>query len=353
MAVETFLQPKSIVVVGETAAQYTPHEQETPGMTVRVDAGRVFDTSAKTVTDVAAQNTATITAPTTNPRHDIVYVDNVTGAVGVTTGTEAASHVDPAIPDGKAPVARINLTTATTAIGNADLDDLRVSALPIPGPSGPSGSAGSQDGGNVILNRLEIATQHTLTAGNLVDGMFDAFTDELGVDTVASLNETYNAGAFSYTNDPTGVFGADLATSAQAISDSEFSGTADDDAFDDDSADSWASAIQNPSALTGNGYVGQDFGASSALNIRRVAIQQHDALSGNRLFGANAIKIQRSDDGSAWTDVDTISPIDNALLQVFDIADGGGHRYWRFLANKEVPNWGGGAVWGVFEAEMR
>jgi microcystin-dependent protein len=45
--------------------------------------------------------------------------------VGVATGTEAASPVDPAIPAGKVPVARINLATSTTVIANSILDDLR------------------------------------------------------------------------------------------------------------------------------------------------------------------------------------------------------------------------------------
>lgn len=354
MTVETYVQPaidSSVVVAAETAAQFAPHAQETPDMTVRVDAGRVFDTSSKKVTEVAAQNTATITAPSTNPRNDIVYVDRASGTVGVTTGAEAASPVDPAIPSGKAPVARINLTTSTTEIGNANLDDLRVSVMAIPGPFGTSAKL---DADNVVLNRLEIAAQHNLSAGNLVDGMFDAFTDETGVDTATSTNETYDAAADSYDNDPTGVFGSDLATSGQAISDSEFSTAYDDGAFADDGATTrWASAIQSPTALTGAGYIGQDFGGGTTYNIRRVAVQQHWALSGNRLYGTDVIKIQRSDDGSAWTDVDTISPINNALMQTFDIADGGTHRYWRFLADAEVPNWGGGAVWTMVEAEMK
>jgi len=148
MAVETYVQPTAIVVAAETAAQFAPHEQATPNMTVALDAGRVFAGSTNTVTEVASQSTATITAPTTNPRKDVVYIDRVTGAVGVATGTEAASPTDPAIPDDKAPVARINLTTSTTTIINAELDDLRVAGVGIPGPFG---TMAKQNADNVAI----------------------------------------------------------------------------------------------------------------------------------------------------------------------------------------------------------
>lgn len=106
------------------AGAFAPHEQSTPNMTVRVDAG-VIPASGALGTEVAAQNTGTITAPTTNPRKDIVYIDATTGAVGIATGTEAASPVDPAIPAGKVAVGRINCTVGMTAIANSALDDIR------------------------------------------------------------------------------------------------------------------------------------------------------------------------------------------------------------------------------------
>jgi hypothetical protein len=141
MGVSSFVQPDftaqsatayknnldaAAAVFKRLSAAFAPHEQATPNMTVRLDAGAIFD--GLTLTEVAAQNTGTITAPTTNPRKDIVHVDRITGAVGVATGAEAASPTDPAIPAGKLPVARINLTTSTTTIANSILDDLRAPA---------------------------------------------------------------------------------------------------------------------------------------------------------------------------------------------------------------------------------
>jgi microcystin-dependent protein len=139
MTVSTFIQPDYTTQSGTAyplnidaafaallrmAGSFAPHEQASPNMTVRLDAGHIF-AGGGTLTEVAAQSTGAITAPATNPRKDIVYVDRSTGVVGVATGAEAASPADPAIPAGKAPIARVNLATSTTVIANSILDDIR------------------------------------------------------------------------------------------------------------------------------------------------------------------------------------------------------------------------------------
>jgi len=136
----TFLQPdhtsqdgstyklainNSIAVLAEMAATFAPHEQDTPDMTVRVDAGRLLLTDL-TLVIKAAQNTATITAPSVNPRIDRVVIDQVTGIVSVVTGVEAASPEPPAIPADKFPICQVALTTSTTAITNDEITDERV-----------------------------------------------------------------------------------------------------------------------------------------------------------------------------------------------------------------------------------
>ncbi|MBF0270311.1 MAG: hypothetical protein HQL44_17155 [Alphaproteobacteria bacterium] len=114
----------SIAVLARVAAQFAAHEQSTPNMTVRVDAG-VIPAFAATPAEVAAQSTGTITAPSVNPRNDIVYIDPSSGAVGVATGAESATPSDPAVPAGKIAIARISLTVGMTEIANVDIDDLR------------------------------------------------------------------------------------------------------------------------------------------------------------------------------------------------------------------------------------
>lgn len=75
----------------------------------------------------ASQLTAVVTAPTLNPRNDIVYVDGSSGIVGIATGSQAANPSDPTLPNGKLPIARIRLTgSSVTAITNSMMDDIRV-----------------------------------------------------------------------------------------------------------------------------------------------------------------------------------------------------------------------------------
>ncbi len=114
----------SMAVLARAAQSFAPHQQSTPDMTVRLDAG-VIPGLAILPTEVSAQNTGTITAPSTNPRKDIIYVDQSSGTVGVAIGTEDASPSDPAVPAGKIAVARINLVVSQSSIVNNDLDDLR------------------------------------------------------------------------------------------------------------------------------------------------------------------------------------------------------------------------------------
>lgn len=111
-------------VLKRAGAAFAPHEQAAPDLTVRVDAGFIpaIDGIAA---EIAAQSTAAVIAPATNPRNDIVYIDRSSGAAGVEAGVEAAAPADPALPAGKIALARIRLTVGMTEITNADLDDLR------------------------------------------------------------------------------------------------------------------------------------------------------------------------------------------------------------------------------------
>lgn len=111
-------------VLARMAGPFAPHEQATPDMSVRIDAGHIPAQAARP-TEVTAQSTATLVAPASNPRYDIVYVDAATGTVGVAAGSESATPSDPAVPAGKVAIARVRLMVGMTEIGNADLDDLR------------------------------------------------------------------------------------------------------------------------------------------------------------------------------------------------------------------------------------
>lgn len=108
---------------------FAVHAQSSPNMTVRVDAGRVLTGSYAganlAVATIAAQSSGAITAPSVNPRIDLVYVTKA-GVVGVITGAEAASPAVPALTAGKIPLATIALTTSTTSIANSIITDIRL-----------------------------------------------------------------------------------------------------------------------------------------------------------------------------------------------------------------------------------
>lgn len=115
----------SLAVLKRIGAMFAPHEQDTPDMTVRVDAGVLFANAI--LSDIAAQNTGTITAPTgTDHRIDRVVIDAVSGAVSLITGTPGASPAVPAITTGKLPVCQVALAHDMTVITNDLIIDERV-----------------------------------------------------------------------------------------------------------------------------------------------------------------------------------------------------------------------------------
>lgn len=129
----------------------------TTGMTMRLAQGNIVVANA-IPTNVAVAQTATITAPSTNPRKDIVTTDKATGAITVTTGAESGSPVDPSIPADGVPMARINLVVSQTSIENADIDDLR--AFPF------LGGGGTPDDASVAQGKLKTTTGDVSTASS-------------------------------------------------------------------------------------------------------------------------------------------------------------------------------------------
>lgn len=103
----------------------------TSTMTMRLGRGSI-PVSDSLSTDVAVQACSTLTAPSGNPRKDLVTVDKSTGALTVTTGAEAASPSVPSVPSGEIPISVINLTVGMTEIVNSDIEDIRVLSL-LPG----------------------------------------------------------------------------------------------------------------------------------------------------------------------------------------------------------------------------
>lgn len=124
LAAQSALVDADFQVASRVAWAFAPHEQLAANMSVRVDAGAIFD--GTTLAEIAVQNSPTITAPSVNPRIDRIVVDRASGTVSVVSGTEAASPTAPAIPAGKCPIAQVTLAPSSTVITNSMIMDERV-----------------------------------------------------------------------------------------------------------------------------------------------------------------------------------------------------------------------------------
>jgi hypothetical protein len=109
------------------------------------------------------------------------------------------------------------------------------------------------------------------------------------------------------------------------------SGTAPANAFDDDADSKWWTLGEGQA---GSGYLQYDFGSGVSRNIRRISIKH----AGGYMW--RTFKLQYSDDGSAWSDLQedggsttltsTGSGIGNTVTyDSYRFLDGGSHRYWR------------------------
>lgn len=139
-------------VLARLAAAFAPHETAPPSMAVTLDAGALL--VAGTPVEVKEQTSATITPPTANPRIDRVTISPATGLLTVTTGTEAANPVLPALPAGQLPVAQLRLDVGMTAITNARIKDERI----------PVGS-GAATGGLIGVQTFTTSGTYTPSAG--------------------------------------------------------------------------------------------------------------------------------------------------------------------------------------------
>lgn len=110
---------KDVVIFGlETEAQTVPD------MTVKVKYGVAYDTlnTRHSIDEVPALTIAE--ADATNPRIDVVYLDQY-GEIGVVTGTPAAEPAAPAKPQYSLLLAEIAVATNATVIEQTNITDKR------------------------------------------------------------------------------------------------------------------------------------------------------------------------------------------------------------------------------------
>lgn len=92
-------------------------QQSTPNMTLYVEDG--VANIQGTIVKYASGNSPTFVAPTSNPRIDLLCINNA-GTLSVVQGTEAASPSAPTYPSDKLVICEIYLRVSTTALYNDD-----------------------------------------------------------------------------------------------------------------------------------------------------------------------------------------------------------------------------------------
>ncbi|MCK9622200.1 MAG: phage tail protein [Methylobacter sp.] len=192
-------------------------QQATPNMTAHILAGSIFDGTDSI--SIAAQNTGTITAPTTNPRIDRVVISQTDATFLVIAGTEAATPAAPAITAGYFPCAQILLSVGDTAITTAMITDERsgftLTPVVIPSPAAATALTYSAS----ITADYSVDNSFTLTlTGNTT------ITFSNGVDGRPIHLRIKQGGAGSYTVTWANVtFGSDItaATLSTAVGDTD------------------------------------------------------------------------------------------------------------------------------------
>lgn len=198
-------------------------------------------------------------------------------------------------------------------------------------------------------DRLLLLTLRTQMAGasggpmKYQNTVSDAFGDQTGIDAAASLNDEYDSNSLFYS--PSLVsYSSDQCNGGIPISGGDYASNYDRSyAFDNTYSNRWYSQqLQN---ISGVAYIGYDFASGNSKAIKKFTIKNYSPQN-----TPASIKLQYSDDGSLWNDVQTFSVVaDNQLYTYIVTAAVAVHRYWRLIAN---ANLGGGEGWCLEEIEM-
>jgi hypothetical protein len=118
----------------------------------------------------------------------------------------------------------------------------------------------------------------------------------------------------------------------------------------DNTTNVWWDDLNTGAGANGVAYIGYDFGVGVTKDIRRLVLTNAQVGGYDSTYATSSVKVQYSDNGSSWTDVQIFSslttsvPASNTLTIT---ASAGAHRYWRVLCNATVTN-----GWALQEVEM-
>lgn len=198
-------------------------------------------------------------------------------------------------------------------------------------------------GGSTAWTVLEVEMYEALQT-HYVYADYNPYAKTISLGSTKVKPKRYKAGGQAVGGQVPNYFTADLCSDGTAIADSASNPAAN--AFDDNTGTAWIPLNRYSANQNGVCYIGYDFGAGVTKHIRRISFTQ----TGQAANCMPSVKVQRSDDGAAWTDVATAA-VSTTPLQaaIIDLPVSQAARYWRLLAITNLEN---GYGWNVAEVEM-
>jgi hypothetical protein len=193
---------------------------------------------------------------------------------------------------------------------------------------------------NSILLRDILRIKMRQTGLNLDPNAWsDSLEDNLGLN-MGSTTAIYDSGSKSLKL----ISDTDIATTGGAISGGDGGSNPKTNAFDNNASTYWGSSQLTTATIVGTSYIGQDFGVGVTKRIQKFKLNQWN----DGTASVTSVKVQCSDNGSSWTDVQTISvSAGNAVYALTPHSQV--KRYWRLLANAAGTLTSG---WLVYEVEF-
>jgi hypothetical protein len=120
--------------------------------------------------------------------------------------------------------------------------------------------------------------------------------------------------------------------------------TGPEDAFDDNTATNWRSG-ESGTGVSGVSYIGWDYGEGVTRTIHSITLDQ---FSWGGEGYCTSVKLQKSDNGTDWSDIETFNSLTYGVNDISPSSDFS-CRAWRILANSNAT---GEGVWIVKEIDF-
>ena len=138
--------------------------------------------------------------------------------------------------------------------------------------------------------------------------------------------------------------GSNVIFSSEQSSDGQVAANVFDGNLGNNLADRWRNNGSEDGNLVNNTYIGCDFGSGVTKDIRKIRLLQ--GRPGNTGEMVSGVKVQYSDNGSAWSDAGSAHALNTSTHEWEDliVTPSGSHRYWRLLCSSTSNS-----VWCVTE----